>query len=280
MGGQDAGRNGTRLLALGFTGPVAAISAQHVRQALQVIIDADHAPQAERVRQDLQRLFGRVVGRQLRPDNPATLDALKVVEGFETYKAPKRGEKRHARVAAADLPALFGQFSKALRFTILTAARPGEVEGARWSEIHPAGSKWFNEATGEKETLATDTWIIPGDRMKARKLHRVPLTKAAMALIGERPREKSAPLSDLKSNEMLNNLQGVTGGKETVHGFRSTFRDWAGRQEINGVRDLAELALAHNLPGSSTVERRYARADALDERLPLMTKWAAFCTGR
>jgi hypothetical protein len=119
--------------------------------------------------------------------------------------------------------------------------------------------------------------------MKARKPHFVPLTAPAMAELGKRGASGALLFGKLASNAMLNLLQ-KTYPDKTVHGMRSTFRDWAQRQIVplgHGatVRDLAELALSHELPGSNTVERSYARDGLLDLRQPLMEQWSAFATG-
>ncbi|MBI1685139.1 tyrosine-type recombinase/integrase [Caulobacter hibisci] len=171
----------------------------------------------------------------------------------------------------------------ALEFLILTAARSGEVFGATWGEIHD------------------DVWVVPRERMKAGREHRVPLSAAALdvlervggaarkpsALIfanGRRYRDK-AGARPLGINS-LSNLMGrmtdhhfLIGGKRraaTPHGFRSSFRDWAG-SETEYPREIAEEALAH-LVGNA-VERAYRRNDALKRRRVMMEDWAAYIGG-
>ena len=155
----------------------------------------------------------------------------------------------------------------ALRFTILTAARTGEVVGAKWDEID------FNDAV----------WVVPAERMKAKKEHRVPLVQAVLDLLQGLPREdgnhfifigakKGAGLSKSPMPDTLR-LMGRTG--ITVHGFRSTFRDWAAEQ-TNYPREIAEHALAHSV-GDAT-ERAYRRGDALTKRRLLMGAWAKYCS--
>jgi len=155
--------------------------------------------------------------------------------------------------------------AKALQFTILTAARSGEVRGAKWSEID----------------LAQATWTIPANRMKAGKEHRVPLSKPAIRLLTDLPviegnpfvfpSAQNRPLSDMALTGVLRRLsrQDIT-----VHGFRSTFRDWAA-ECTSFSRDVAEMALAHSIPNA--VEAAYRRGDLYLKRQLLMTEWANYC---
>ena len=157
----------------------------------------------------------------------------------------------------------------ALRFVVLTAARSGEARGATWDEI--------DEATGQ--------WRIPASRMKAGNEHRVPLSKAALdileqarplrdesGLIFPSPTRVGRPLSDMALTKILRD----TGLAEraTVHGFRSSFRDWCA--ETGKPRELAEAALAHVVSG---VEGAYFRSDLMERRRMVMTQWAEFLTG-
>ena len=166
----------------------------------------------------------------------------------------------------------FSQASKSaklcLAFTVLTAARSGEARGAAWSEIE------FDEAL----------WTVPGRRMKGGEDHRVPLSSAAMAILNEAlslqddsdlvfpsPARPGHTLSDMTLTKVLR----ATGlaDRATVHGFRSSFRDWA--DECMSVpRAVKELSLAHRV--GSDVEEAYARSDLLDLRRPLMEAWAQF----
>jgi integrase len=154
--------------------------------------------------------------------------------------------------------------ARALEFAILTAARTGEVLGARWPEVD----------------FSTRVWAVPAERMKAGKPHRVPLSDRAMAILQALPREGSdwvfagdrtgRPLSDAA---MLGVLKGLRPELD-VHGLRSSIRDWAA--ETTGFpREIAESALAH-VVGDST-ERAYRRTDALERRRTLMAAWARFC---
>jgi len=154
--------------------------------------------------------------------------------------------------------------ARALEFTILTACRTSEALYARWQEID------FQQRI----------WIIPGERTKNRRPHRVPLTDAALkilhALQGEHPdwvfpnRERNRPNHE---SIMLDLLRKMNRFDITVHGFRSTFRVWAA--EKGYPRELAELALAHKL--ASVVEEAYQRSDLFERRRVLMQDWSDWC---
>jgi integrase len=205
----------------------------------------------------------------------------------ELWPKFEKSTDHHARVSRDETPALYasivdGDTARALRFLILTAARAGDVEGAAWSEIHRKGAT-FTTASGDTEKLVCDAWIIPAERTKERQRRIVPLPSQAMAILGERGDAKALLFGKLPANAMLNLLK-KTHPDKTVHGMRSTFRDWAVRQTValdHGatMRDLAELQQGHKLPGASTVERAYARDGLYDLRAPLMETWADFVTG-
>ena len=161
-----------------------------------------------------------------------------------------------------------GTAALALEFAILTAARSGEVLGARWSEID----------------LATKLWVIPATRVKAGREHRVPLPDRAVAILEAVSAVRSGdfvfpglrrdkPQSDRTLVAVLRRMNCPV----TVHGFRSSFRDWAG-ERTHFPREVAEAALAH-VVGDET-ERAYRRGDALEKRRELMNAWAAFCEPR
>jgi integrase len=166
----------------------------------------------------------------------------------------------------AKLAADEGVTSKALRFTILTAVRINEALGAKWDEID------FDSAT----------WTIPATRMKARKVHVVPLCPTVIALlkglyteegnphvfVGTRPGTATA------ANTVMLALRRA-GRSETVHGFRSSFRDFC-EERTSFPTIVAEMALAHS-PGTAA-EKAYRRTDLVAKRGKLMEAWAAFCT--
>ncbi|MCB1393657.1 MAG: tyrosine-type recombinase/integrase [Nitrobacter sp.] len=157
--------------------------------------------------------------------------------------------------------------ARALEFLILTAARTGEVLGATWPEIN----------------LEERLWTVPAQRMKAGREHRVPLCDRAVAILKEMAglqeatgyvfpaTNRSRPLSPMAMDMLLRRMKLDV----TMHGFRSSFRDWCG--EVSTFpREIAEVALAH-VVGDAT-ERAYRRGDALEKRRALMSEWASFCT--
>ncbi len=163
-----------------------------------------------------------------------------------------------------------GVSALALRFAILTAARTGEVIGARWSEID------MQEAV----------WTVPAERMKAAREHRVPLSDAALDVLREVAKLRTNPEAEgfvfpggkagkpLSSMALLMLLRRMGRGDLTAHGFRSTFRDWCA-EATNYPREVAEAALAHTLRDKT--EAAYQRGDLMEKRRRLMTEWAAFC---
>jgi integrase len=178
----------------------------------------------------------------------------------------KRGH--HRALPFPELPAFMaalrerrGIAAPALEFLILTAARTGEVAGMRWEEVD----------------LKAALWTVPKERMKAGREHRVPLSPRAVALLGE-PSDglvwpglkEGKSFSTASLERVLDRLK----VKATVHGFRSTFRDWVG-DCTSFPREVAEAALAHVVENAT--ERAYRRGDALDKRRQLMQAWADFC---
>jgi integrase len=176
-----------------------------------------------------------------------------------------------------------GISARALQFVILTASRTGEVRGMRWHEVD----------------LDAKVWTVPPDRMKAAKLHRVALSTAALAVLADvRPLMRRAddlvfpsghqrkPLSDMALSEVVRRMNegGDAGapprwrdaeGRAVVpHGFRSTFRDWAGETRPEG-REAVEAALSHTIKDKA--EAAYARSDPLEKRRPLMEAWGEQC---
>ena len=159
----------------------------------------------------------------------------------------------------------------ALRFVTLTACRTGEAIGATWAEIDWTGA----------------LWTIPAGRMKGKKEHRVPLTEQALAVLREAlvlqvSDNQAAPIfagqdpaRGLSNMTMTIMLRRLGHGDLTVHGFRSTFRDWCAEATAY-PRELAEVALAHAIGGKT--EAAYQRGDLLDKRRQMMTDWASFAT--
>jgi len=184
----------------------------------------------------------------------------------------------HAALPYAELPNFLmslreqdGIAPRALEFTILVAARTGETIGARWSEFDIAGK----------------VWTIPAARMKAEKEHRVPLSERAVAILEEIKPASDAenrgerfvfsggkPGKPLSNMAFLMLLRRMKRGDLTVHGFRSSFRDWAA-ECTNFPSEVAEMALAHAV--GDKVEAAYRRGDLFDKRRRLMDAWGEFC---
>ncbi len=157
-----------------------------------------------------------------------------------------------------------GTGARALEFLVLTAARSGEVRGATWQEIN----------------LKEKLWIIPAQRMKAKKEHRVPLCKRALEILKELPRFKNenivfaAPRGGVLSDMALTAVTRRMKIDAVPHGFRSTFRDWVA-EETNYPNEVAEMALAHTI--ESKVEAAYRRGDLFEKRRRMMDEWEEFC---
>ena len=225
---------------------------------------------ASRLRGRIENVLDWASARQYRTgDNPARwkgcLDKL--------LPAPSKVKKvEHHRALPIDrldgflktLRGINGMSARALEFAILTAARSGEVRGAAWSEID----------------LEAKVWTVPAERMKAGREHRVPLSGQVLSLLLQLPRVSGndlvfpAPwggqLSDMSLTAVMRRME----VDAVPHGFRSTFRDWAG-ESSNYPREVAEQALAHTL--ESKVEAAYRRGDALEKRRQMMQDWADFC---
>ncbi|MBO9451083.1 integrase arm-type DNA-binding domain-containing protein [Tropicibacter sp. R16_0] len=229
---------------------------------------------ANRVRQRIEAVIDYASALGIRNgDNPARW------RGHLDHLLPKPKKVRavkhhpalpHAEIAEfmADLSERSGVAARALAFTILTAARSGETRGMTWAEVD----------------LGAKLWTIPGVRMKAGKEHRVPLTGAVIALLGARQSDDALvfgseakagkPISDMSMTAVLRRM-----GRDgiTVHGFRSTFRDWAG--ETTGFpREVIEAALAHGIKDKA--EAAYARSDLIDKRRKLMEAWTLVATAQ
>jgi integrase len=156
----------------------------------------------------------------------------------------------------AKLRATEGAGARALEWLILTACRPGEVIGARWGEID----------------LQNKLWTIPGERMKGGREHRVPLSSAALALLAGMER-KDERVFGTSQTMLLETVRALHPGI-TVHGFRSSFRDWCAEQ-THFPSEVAELALAHAV--GSKVEAAYRRGEMVEKRRRLAEAWAAYC---
>jgi len=159
-----------------------------------------------------------------------------------------------------------GIASRALEFTILTAARTNEVIQAEWSEFD----------------LDLKTWVVPAERMKSKRPHRVPLSDAAVTTLETvKGRDKTYAFPGHKRRSHLSNAAMMQALKRlertgiTVHGFRSTFRDWCA-ESTNYPADVAEMALAHTVRDKT--EAAYRRGDLFEKRARLMADWARYCS--
>ncbi len=179
--------------------------------------------------------------------------------------------EHHPAVPVKDMPKFFnslqqreGTAARALEFLVLTAARSGEVRGAQWGEID----------------LAKKVWVIPAERMKAKREHRVPLSTQAIKLLKALPTYKSGvlvfpgakpttKLSDMSMAALMRRMQ----MNAVPHGLRSSFRDWVG-EATHHPREVAEMALAHRIANSA--EAAYMRSDLFEKRRSMMQDWANY----
>jgi integrase len=274
--------------------PVADVGTEHVLRVLQPLWT--RTPEtASRVRGRIEAVLDYARARKLRTgDNPARWRGNLA----ELLPAPRkvRSVAHQPALPWGEVPAFLtalegrtGMAALALRFAILTAARTGEVRGMTWGEVDISGA----------------TWVVPARRMKAGKLHRVALSAAALAVlesvkVGQpapgalvfpspvRRKDEAAPLSDMSLSMLVRGMacdglaegelprwRDAEGRAVVPHGFRSSFRVWAGETRPEG-REVVEAALAHSV--RDKVEAAYARTDLLERRRPLMEAWGTFCT--
>ncbi|MBZ0163277.1 MAG: tyrosine-type recombinase/integrase [Notoacmeibacter sp.] len=226
---------------------------------------------ADRLRSRIQAVIDYGIAHGWRTtDNPARWKGLldKVMP-----KRQKLTRGHHAALAYADAPKMMarlqestGTAARAVEFLCLTAARSGEVRGATFSEID----------------LEAHTWTVPAERMKASREHVVPLTDRAVAIVKAMQQRATGELvfggdvskRPISDTAMVKALRLASPDKSaTLHGLRSTFRDWAG-DCTDFPRELAEAALAHAV--GDAVERAYRRGDALEKRRMLMQAWSQY----
>lgn len=252
--------------------PVSEVDTATVLNVLRPIWN-EKTETANRVRGRIEAILDWAKAREFRAgENPARW------RGHLSMLLPSRAKVRavehhaalpYAEIGAfmADLRTREGMSALALEFAILTAARTSETLGATWQEMD----------------LKANVWTIPGTRMKSGREHRVPLSPATLAVLS-RVREtttqhahifpnltRGRPLSNMA---MLKQLERMKLPDLTVHGFRSTFRDWAA-DRTNYPGEVAEMALAHAI--GDKVEAAYRRGDLFDKRRRLMNDWADFC---
>ena len=249
---------------------VSEIEAPAVRDALAAIW-LTKPETARRLRQRINTVVDWAVAKGYRDRGLA----LPVID--KALPKQRTRVKHHAALPYSDLPKFMSQIKEresfgrlALQATILTATRSGEVRNATWSELD----------------LDQRLWIIPASRMKADREHIVPLSDPAVAIF-ERMKafrrgtnslifpgtKRDNPLSDMTLTKVLRDL----GRTETVHGFRSTFRDWVA-ERTQFPSEIAEVALAH--VNSDKTEAAYLRSDRREQRVELMAAWAIFCLSK
>jgi integrase len=244
------------------------VSLAHVLKIIEPMWN-DKTETASRLRGRIEVVLDWAKARGFRAgDNPArwkgNLDTLLPAPGkVSKVQHHKAVDWRECSGFMAELRQIDTVGARALEFLILTNVRSGESRGARWSEI----------------SLEQGVWTIPAVRMKAEKEHRIPLSPAAVKLLKALPRtredgllfpnSKGTPFSDMALTMILRRM-----GKDfTVHGFRSTFRDWAG-ETTAFPREVIEHAMAHQLKDKA--EAAYARGDLFIKRTALMKAWAEF----
>jgi integrase len=253
---------------------VASIATDDVLRVLQPIWQAKPET-ASRVRGRIEAVLDYAAARGWRQgENPARW------RGHLANLLPARAKVarvvHHAALPWQEIGAFMARLrqhrataARALEFTVLTAARTGEVIGARWPEVG----------------MDAAVWTVPAERMKGHRAHRVPLSAAALAVLRHmlplRPAEGDGfvfpglrPGKPLSNMAMLKLLERMGHGDLTVHGFRSAFRDWC-EEATHTPQAVAEAALAHAV--ADKVEAAYRRGDLFAKRAALMEEWAAFC---
>lgn len=250
---------------------VGAVSVDHILRVLEPIWQSK-TETASRVRARIERVLDWAKARGLRTaENPARW------RGHLEFALPRQSDlkvvKHHAALPYPELPAFIAKLRKregvgarALDLTILTAARTGETVGARWKEID----------------FGKRLWLVPAERMKARRAHRVPLSDAAIAVLKPLRLDRGSddfvfPGLDMKkpiSTETMSKTLSMIRSDCTVHGFRSVFRDWVSEAtSFDGA--TAEAALAHVV--GDKVEAAYRRGDLFAKRREMMDAWAKYC---
>ena len=231
------------------------------------------AETASRVRQRIETVWDWSRARKyVEGENPARLRGH--LDKILAKTAKVKRVKHHAAVPYKQIDSFItklrgrkGSSALAMEFMILTAARTGEVRGARWQEID----------------LTTKVWVIAADRMKAGREHRVPLCNRAMEILNSMKSNRNPDDfvfsgwkagTGLSDGAMLALLRKMDVGPYTPHGFRSTFRDWAAEEAHHFSNETVELALAHTIKNKA--EAAYRRGDQLERRRELMAAWSEY----
>ena len=254
--------------------PVSEIDTALVLRVLRPIW-ATKPETASRLRGRMERVLSFASVSEYRPkgsDNPARWRGH--LQEMLPARSKVRAVKHHEALAYAELPAFMADLrsrpsmsARALEFTVLCATRTNETLGAKWGEIDLKGK----------------IWSIPASRMKTGKPHRVPLPDRAIEVLKALPREGEFVFPGAKEGQPLSNMamlelvRGALGNGNTVHGFRSSFRDWAAEQTAY-PNHVVEMALAHIV--GDKVEAAYRRGDLFDKRRRLMSEWARYCASK
>jgi integrase len=250
--------------------PVAKVTVEDVLKALRPIWSIKPET-ADRVRGRIEAVLDFAAALNLRPrENPARWDGTL----SQLLHRQRQAVRHHRALPYADTPAFIqklseqgGTAAKALKFAIMTAARTGEVAGAKWSEFD----------------VKNKVWTVPAARMKTHREHRVPLSTAAVDLLRELQRSRRSNehvFGDPKRKKAMSNMAMLQvikrmgfKGRATTHGMRSTFRDWAA-DKTDFDPSVAEAALSHT--AGTKVEAAYLRTDQFERRKELMQKWSDF----
>ena len=246
--------------------PLDAIATSHVLDVLAPIWHDRHET-ARRVKQRIGEVLEWAIAHDHRIDNPAQrVTRLLGTNGHlrKHFRALPYAAVSGALAVVRASRRAWPCTKLAIEFLTLTAARSGEVRGARWNEID----------------MDAAVWTIPAGRMKAGREHRVPLTAAALDVLRDArefagksglvfPAPRGGMLSDMTMSKLVKEL----GFDSTVHGFRSSFRQWAA-ERTNIPREVCEAALAH--VNTDRVEAAYQRSDLFDRRRDLMESWATY----
>jgi integrase len=251
--------------------PVQAVDVALVTKAIEPIWSTKPET-ASRVRGRVESVLDWATARGYRKgENPARWRGH--LDKLLPRKSKVRRVEHHPALPYAEIGAFMGDLRQqegvaalGLEFAILTAARTGEVIGAKWDEIN------------QTERV----WTVPADRMKGNREHRVPLSDAAMAIVEKTAATRSSDYvfpghrrgKPISSTAFFMLLREMGRGDLTAHGFRSTFRDWCAEQ-TNFAREVAEAALAHKIPNA--VEAAYRRGDLFQKRRQLAEAWARYC---
>lgn len=250
--------------------PVADVSTDDVVKMLRLIWTTK-AETAHKAREMTQQVLDHAKARGLRSgENPARwkghLD--QILTKRDTLQV-----ENHPALPYPDLPKFFAKLlnetsisAQALAFTILTAARSGETRGALWTEVD----------------IDKALWVVPAIRHKEGRAHRVPLSPTAVSILRKMKERRTGDLifpggkkgQSLADTSLAKPLGKLGAGAFTVHGFRSTFRDWVG-EATKFQREVAEAALSHAV--GDEAERAYRRGDALQKRRTLMAAWENYC---